>query len=427
VIRRVLENLRLGTRALLRRPVRTLLVLQGIIWGVAVAIMPPAILLGSHREAQTRAAEVGTDRISLRAHPTSPTPWIDRGDLRAVRERFGPVLTAAGGYRAVLAEATVGDATTAHQAHLIGACGDVLESRGQRIGAGRDLTPEEIESGAPVALVEPGMARALFGSADPVGRSVSIDGRGVFEIVGLVAERSRTALDTDDMGLDRSHPLADWVDEAMAFFGVVESDDAWKRSDRGLIVPLSRVPADHVGGLDWIILRAGPDRAPAESVEIERFLAERGRDVEVRINIVWPILASAQLDRYLVLSKAFFLACLIMGGVVIANLMLLSSIERYREIAIRRTEGATRTDIAVQFICEAFVMGVVGALIGVPLGLGLARVRVALEPVSMIVVIIPWKAVAITSTCAIVTAILAGVLPAVRAARLDPVEALRCE
>ena len=422
---RIFENLRLGMRSLLRRPLRTLLVLQGIIWGVAVAVMPPAILEGSRNAAIEQSVEMGTDRIAIRAQSVSPRPWIDRDDLAAVRERFATVLEAGGGYRAASVEATA-EGGEPVPLDLVGAIGDVLAARGQALARGRTFTEKEIRDADPVAILEPEAARALFGDRDPVGRTIRT-GDATLEIVGVTAPRSRAALDTDDLGLDRSHPLAGWVRDMMSQWGLEPSDVTWKRSERAVVVPLDRVAAKRPGAIDWMILRVGTRRAPAESAEIERFLGARGRDVEVSINMVWPLLVGGQIDRYMVLNQALFLACLVMGGVVIANLMLLSTLERTREIAIRRTEGATRTDIALQFLTEALLMGIVGSLLGVPLGLGLARVRVALEPVTMIVVIVPWRAVLVSASLAVVTALAAGVLPAIRAANLDPAEALRCQ
>jgi cell division protein FtsX len=211
-------------------------------------------------------------------------------------------------------------------------------------------------------------------------------------------------------------------------WGLVPGDDDWKRSETAVVVPLGLLPTTaRTGEVDWVILRAAPRDVPETATAIERFLGERGRDVEVGTNMVWPLLASKGLDRYLALNRALFLACLVMGGVVITNLMLLSVLERTREIAIRRTEGAARGDILAQFLGEAFLMGVLGTLVGVPLGLALARVRVALEPVSMLVVEIPWSAIVVVASMAVATSVLAGLLPALRAARLEPVEAMRCD
>jgi hypothetical protein len=428
-LRRLLRNVLVGARSLRRRPVRTLLVLQGVIWGVAIAVVPPAILLGSERAAEERSADLGTDRISLRAQPTSPRPWLDLDDLVAVRDRFGATLVAAGGYRVATASVPVENGSVGIP--VVGASGDALAARSQSLRGGRAFTEEELREGLPVAILEPEAARLLRGDADPLGAELTLDlgpTSLVVRVVGLTAPRSETATSTDDLGLDHRHPFSRWLRDALGMWGLVPGDDDWKRSETAVVVPLGLLPTTaRTGEVDWVILRAAPRDVPETATAIERFLGERGRDVEVGTNMVWPLLASKGLDRYLALNRALFLACLVMGGVVITNLMLLSVLERTREIAIRRTEGAARGDILAQFLGEAFLMGVLGTLVGVPLGLALARVRVALEPVSMLVVEIPWSAIVVVASMAVATSVLAGLLPALRAARLEPVEAMRCD
>ena len=112
-------------------------------------------------------------------------------------------------------------------------------------------------------------------------------------------------------------------------------------------------------------------------------------------------------------------------GVVIANVMLLTLLERTGEIAVRRTEGATRGDIAAQFLAEAGVLGVAGSALGIPLGFFLAWVRLQFAPYTLMTAAFPPKTVAVACAVGIGTALLAGVLPARRAALLDPAAALR--
>jgi putative ABC transport system permease protein len=105
--------------------------------------------------------------------------------------------------------------------------------------------------------------------------------------------------------------------------------------------------------------------------------------------------------------------------------MLLTLLERTGEIAVRRTEGATRGDIAAQFLAEAAVLGAAGSALGVPLGFLLAWVRLQFAPYTLMSAAFPTGTVAVACTVGIVTAVLAGVLPARRAALLDPAAALR--
>jgi putative ABC transport system permease protein len=119
-----------------------------------------------------------------------------------------------------------------------------------------------------------------------------------------------------------------------------------------------------------------------------------------------------------------FLACLVMGGVVMANLGLLTVLRRSREIAIRRVEGATRRDVALQFLTEGVALTAVGAVVGVGLGMVLAALRVSLEPVTGFAWTLPVREALVAVGVALGIGALASLLPAVRAARQEPVEGL---
>ena len=415
----------LALRTLRRRPGRTLLAAQGIVWGVAISLVPAAVLAGSRDRAREQAAEMGTDRIAIRAQTEAGGRPLGLDDAAALRDRWEPMLRGFAVYRVRFVHAHVEDGDRV-PVDVIGADGDVLEARAQRIDRGRSFTDEERERrGARVAMLEPGAAAALFGHADPVGRTVTLGRLGAFEVVGVIAPRSEVARTTDDLGFSRDHPLAKLVRDGLESWGLRAVDDDWKRADRGVIVPRARAAAP--AAIEWIVMRlADPEKVGAEAREMERFLVTRGCDVQVLHNAVWPILGSDGIEALTSLNRALSIACLAMSAVVIANLTLLFALERRHEIGVRRTEGATRGDVVVQLLVEALGLGVVGSLAGVPLGLGLAWIRVAFAPWSIATVSMPWGAAAFSVSIALASTVIAAALPALRASRADPVEVLRC-
>jgi len=409
-------NLRYAFRSLVRTPVRTFLVLQGIAWGVGIAMFPAAVLEGSRRAAIERADEVGTGRVTLEAEPGSRALTLeDLALLRKGIEGFQPfeaapvrILRGAGG-----------------GVHLLGTDAAGASVRYQKVARGRYLADGDGAEGAPaVCVLEPKAAEALAPGADPLGRTVDA-GNGVrAEVVGVLAPRSARALRTDDFGLEIDHMLRERVWRMLASFGVAKPDDAWKRSEACVHLPIRLLPRDG-GEVDGIIVRAVPSEAPSLADALRGALVARGAAPVAYANLVWPVLASKSIERFMLLKDALVLACMSMGGVVIANVMLLSLLERTREIAVRRTEGATRADIAAQFLAEAAALGAGGAALGVPLGMGLAWVRLQFAPYSLFAIAFPTRTAAVAAAVGIATAILAGILPARRAARLDPAAALR--
>ena len=425
----VRANLRHAFRSLLRTPFRTFLVLQGIAWGVGIAIFPAAVLEGTRKAAIERAEEVGTGRVSLEAEPGTRALTVE--DVAALREGIpgfqafeaAPFRVAPpGDYVLVRKE---GPPAPVPPPVLLATDYAGARVRYQKVARGRYLVPADDAPGVPpVCVLEPRAAATLAPGADPLGRRLRLRDDLEAEVVGVLAPRSERALKTDDFGLETGHMLENRVWGLLRAFGLSRPDDAWKRSDACVHLPLRLLPREG-GAVDWVIVRTVPAEAPTLADALRGALVARGAEAAAYANLVWPVIASGSIERILRLKDALVLACLSMGGVVIANVMLLSLLERTEEIAVRRTEGATRSDIALQFLAEAGALGVGGAALGVPLGFVLAWVRLQFAPYTMFTAAFPTGTVIAASAVGIGTAVLAGVLPARRAARLDPAAALR--
>jgi putative ABC transport system permease protein len=426
----IASNAGLALRSLARSPVRTFLVLQGVAWAVGIAVFPAAILEGS-RDAAVRSAEVlGTGRISLAAEPGGrPLRRDDVASLRGGLPGWAPFRV--DGF-AVHEDATAGveGGVAGAAAVVVGTGVDGARVRDQSVGTGRYLEERDFAPGAePVAVLEPALARELFPREEGLGQTVTL-AAGAWtrrvRVVGVLADRPEEALRTDDMGFELDHGLRPLAERMLTAVGVVTADDGWKRSERAVHVPHDAAADGGDGGVvDWIVVRCRPQETPGLTDAVRAALVARGAAPVAYTNLLWPFLASEHVEEFMRLKDALALACLVMGGVVIANVMLLTLLERTGEIAVRRVEGATRRDIALQFLAEAGVQGAVGAVLGLPLGMLLAWGRVALEPHRTLDFAFPAGTAALACLVAVAACVVAGILPAARAARLDPAAALR--
>lgn len=429
---RFLAPLGLALRRLRRRPIRSFLLLQGTVWGVAVAIFPAAVLEGTREATLNTGTQVGADRIAIAADPTSARrEQLLRGDLGLLRETLtaeGHDVEALGGVRLVLdAEAaaneaesmpaeedgTASDSTT----YLIEATPEAPRARGQALAKGRWLTETD---NADVCVVEARVGKALGRPDLDVGDRIEVEGRSL-EVVGRMAPRDPLARRTNDLGFDTGHRLYQGV--ALKFLiamGIpVLGNEAWKFSDAAVYVP---APPDVA--LDLIYVRVPPTQVSAVATTVRAQMSKADRSVLTLYPFVLPVMLGSEVERFDAVNLALFLACLVMGAVVMANLGLLNVLARSREIAIRRTEGATGFDVAAHFLAEGLVLGILGCVFGCALGMGLAHLRSSLEPVAAFTWVFPWKSALMACGVALLVGILAMVLPAIRAARQDPVQGL---
>jgi putative ABC transport system permease protein len=267
---------------------------------------------------------------------------------------------------------------------------DVVE---REVARGQPLTDSDVLTARRVALVGATTADALFAGQDPIGRNLTVGGirfrvQGVLERVGGAA-----------FGPDRDDEVLVPVTTGQRLFGV--------------------------NTLDAIFVRATDTTSiDADRTVVERVLTRRLDDDEFTvlsqdeiIGVVGDILQILTL-----VLAAIAGISLLVGGVGVSNIMLVSVSERTREIGLRKALGARTRDITRQFLLEAIVLTGLGGVVGLGLGIALAQLAQAVTPLTAVVT---WWSVALALGVSIGVGLLFGVLPARRAGRLDPVEALR--
>ncbi|MFL5575850.1 MAG: ABC transporter permease [Gemmatimonadaceae bacterium] len=266
---------------------------------------------------------------------------------------------------------------------------------------GRAFNEQEEALGASVAVIGLEVGELYFPNLDPIGRTIVLD-HVPFEVIGVLEKQGTV-------------------------FGL--------SLDRQVIAPFSS-PMNRVtnarANLYGVVVQAPSAAAQAEVQEIVREAMRKRRKLRPaeEDNFVLESSASAlsqwlTIKKYLVLAGIVLPAIgLVVGAIVIMNIMLVAVAERTREIGIRKSLGARRRDILRQFLVESTTLSVVGAAAGVVLGAGLAQVVKALSPLPTTVA--PWSVV-LSVVVGAAVGIVAGVYPASRAARLDPIVALRAE
>jgi putative ABC transport system permease protein len=403
-----METLRIAAGALTTNKLRSFLTLLGVIIGVMTVVSVVSIISGLNNYISEKVFQLNPDvyvvtqfgiitsrEQFLEAVKRKKIDWADFDAIRARCTRCAVV-----GAMETSQVVVKRGAQHLNRTRVQGGTANMAEVNNVDIEAGRFFTNSEDEHSAPVTVIGSDVRDELFGKLDPIGRTMRVGNEPV-RVIGLLRKQGSV------LGRSQDNQLYIPISTFRKRFGTRRSLDLYIRAAGG------------VAGLDKSVdqirvLMRGRRRTPFRADDPFSVVSAEA------LQTVWKNISAGGFALMIFISGI----SLVVGGIVIMNIMLVSVVERTREIGIRRALGATRRDIRRQFLTESVLLALVGGVAGVLLGVIIAKVISTAFPLPTLV----RPSLVISGLLiAVITGAVAGFFPARHAARLPPVEALRFE
>jgi putative ABC transport system permease protein len=439
-----LRTWRLGVKSLLLHPLRSLLTVLGIFIGVASVIWLLAIGEGISRKAQEQIEGLGASNIIVRSVKppeesssrstgySSIVPFgVTRADVEQITATI-PTIDRVLPIRELRYRFTYHGRTV--EGRLVGCTPEYSEVNRLEVARGRFLSDVELQEKWNHCVLAAGIAERLFPYEDPIGRAVRIEG-AFYVVVGVMKERAASA------GIGGSLAAQEFNNDVY-----IPVTTLWSRIGDMVVTVRSGSREGEIVEVSQITLRVDKVENVMETADlIKATLRRQHRDDDWSITVPLELLEQAKTTRmmFIVFMGLIAAISLVVGGIGIMNIMLATVTERTREIGIRRALGAKRRDIIQQFLVETVALSVVGGLTGILGGLtcgplttlirtgveraapeAIARLPDVIRTVSP--VIVPWS-IPLAFGISVTIGVVFGLYPAMRAAALDPIEALRHE
>ncbi|HTJ85289.1 MAG TPA: ABC transporter permease [Polyangiaceae bacterium] len=398
---------RIALRAIARSKLRAALTVLGILIGVAAVVIVVALGTGTRDAITRRFSTLGANIIFIWPQATQSSGARQTNQGRMTEGDADAILKEAQSIANVVpwnvtgAQVVVGDRNWPTQ--VMGTVRAYLDVRGFSIARGEMWSESDEQLKTKVVVLGETTRESLFGNQDAVGQYVRI-GRHAYRVIGVLAKKGNSPFgeDQDDrvlmpIGSHRARVLPMPPGRVMTLMASATSE---LTADRAVVQITNVLRQRH-----HIAPEAEPDFVVRNPLELRRTLE--------RI-----------FDTLTALLSAIAAVALLVGGVGVMNIMLVSVTERTREIGIRMAIGATAADILIQFLVEAVTLCMFGGLVGILVGFGAIR---GIGKVMELSMSIPVPAVIAAVGTSAIIGVIFGFLPARRAAKLDPIEALRHE
>lgn len=409
-------DVRLGLQNLVLHRLRSLLTMLGMIFGVAAVVSMLSIGAGARQKVMALISQMGVRNLIVEAKETTEwqahskirkiSPGLTFQDYRVIRDDVGD-LVASTPRKRMTPSKTIPKSLEDVPA-VYGVNPSYIEIAGLHLLEGRFFDQDEENRGASVCVLGAAAKSSLFGASNPIDQYLKVNEQW-FRVIGVAGPQlsSRTevaGLPAQDLNNIVYVPLN---------AAILRLEDSY--SD----------VRDEIDGI-YLNLRENADM-PAAAQAVRAILNSSHHDAgDFSIIVPAELLAEQQRTERLfnVVMVAIASISLLVGGIGIMNIMLASILERTREIGVRRAVGARKSDIVRQFVVEAMLISFGGGIIGIAFGFAMSR---------LIALLAGWSTVVTTSSIALAflvsisVGLVFGIYPATKAARLDPVEAIRHE
>ena len=412
----ILPELKMGVASLFAHKLRSLLTMLGMIFGVGAVVAMLSITAGAQKQMMAFIDQLGVNNIIVESHEATDrdtlqavraiSPGLTFRDFRAISENV-PGLEAITP-RKKFKPSKVMPKTSQELPGLIGVLPNYMEINSLRLTEGRFFNQDENDSSAPVCVLGEDAKVNLLGYDPAVGKFIKVNDTWL-QVIGVLTQQATS--DSDEAGvaaMNRNNLVISPLNTVMRRF---EDSTSYLRDEIDGMYMKVKTGFDSIQTANVVraLLTATHKDAGDFEIIVPAGLLEQKKQTQFIFNIVMICIAGISL---------------LVGGIGIMNIMLATVLERTREIGIRRAIGARQADILRQFLSEAVLISIAGGLVGIFFGWALSQVIASAAGWSTVVT---FSSIAIAFGVSVFIGLLFGIYPAVQAAKLDPIEAIRYE
>ncbi len=411
-------------RSLLMHRLRSVLTVLGLVFGVASVIVMLAIAQGASDEAQRQIESLGVLNVIARSNKPLEQQSDERPQLEQINE-YGLTYDDLRRIKKTISSAAFVTAMRSYpqkvrrgrysiDSPVLGVEPNYASMNHMELASGRFIEDNDIRFVRNVCVLGADLARELFRHENAVGKSVLVAESHFFKVVGVAKWQTPSAGIGSSLAAQdyNKHLYIPITTDRSRFGEILIKQDAGQFSVEKLELSQITVQCDRIESV----------QATAKNLEglLATFHPQKDFVVVTPLDLLEQSKKTQQIFSYVLGSVAAI--SLLVGGIGIMNIMLATVSERQQEIGIRRALGANRADIVFQFLIETLVLSLLGAGIGVALGLG---VPAWVSWISEVPTKVTWWTPVVATVVALFTGIAFGIYPARQAAMLDPIEALR--